>query len=432
MKQGTLNSRIVMLLLLGAILLYLGVSAYRSFRDPYTLLTTYSYTVDDSVEATGWLVREEQVLTHGDGIVELLPQEGERVARGGTIALVYQDSSGLERRQELQRLELEREQLEYALERLDAGGGDSSQLSSQVLNAIVALRTAASAGDLTSLESQSMELKSLIYKREYAYGEEDGEQNTAAALQASLDAVESQISALNAQASQSSSRITASQAGTFSGQVDGYESVLTPAMLESVTPSQLSQLSKTKPQTPAEAVGKLITDTTWYFVFSLDEAQAQRLVEGHTVQVRFSRDWSGEVEMTVERLGEPENGQVAVVLSSTRFLSDTTLLRRQTVELIFESKTGIRVPKQAVRSEERTVTDEETGQESTIYVTGVYALVGQQAEFKPVTVLEETGEFTLVEPAQAETEREEKKALRAGDTVIVAAESLYDGMVIIK
>ena len=36
MKQGTLINRIVMLLLLAAVLVYLGVSAWRSFRDPYT------------------------------------------------------------------------------------------------------------------------------------------------------------------------------------------------------------------------------------------------------------------------------------------------------------------------------------------------------------------------------------------------------------
>ena len=73
MKQGTLINRIVMLLLLAAVLVYLGVSAWRSFRDPYTLVLSYAYTVDDSLEATGFLVREERVLASPGGIVDLLP-----------------------------------------------------------------------------------------------------------------------------------------------------------------------------------------------------------------------------------------------------------------------------------------------------------------------------------------------------------------------
>lgn len=422
MKQGTLNSKIVVLLLLAAVVIYLSVSAWQSVRDPFATALTYSYTVDDSMEATGFLVRQEQVLA-GGGVVEVLPQEGEKVSRGGTVALLYQDNSGLERKEQLEQLELEKEQLEYALTRLDQGGGDSSQLSQQVLKAIVALRSCVASGDLTGLESRSMDLKSLIYKREYAFGDAEGE--NAADLQAALDSVNSQINALAAQAAQNTQRVTASQSGIFSGYVDGYESLLTPDMLADITPGQLDQLAAQRPTADGTAVGKLITNSTWYFVCALDQADAERLVEGRSVTVRFSRDWSGELDMTVERIGDVENGRSAVVFSTDKFLSDTTLLRRQTVELVFDSTTGIRVPKQALRVDQQTVTDEETGTESQASVPGVYTLVGEQAEFKPVTVLYEGDSFVLVEPADST-----RKSLRAGDVVIVASDQLYDGMVV--
>ena len=421
MKQGTLINRIVMLLLLAAVLVYLGVSAWRSFRDPYTLVLSYAYTVDDSLEATGFLVREERVLASPGGIVDLLPEEGEKVSRGETVALLYQNDSGLARKEELQSLTMEKEQLQYALERTQSGG-DSSQLSQQVIDAIVALRSSVSTGDLTLL------LKSLVYKRDFTFngGEEDGD--AAAAIQSSIDAVDAQIAALSAQAAQDTSRLTASQAGVFSGQTDGYESLLTPALLETITPGQLSQLDRQRPQPDAGAVGKLVTDATWYFVCAMGEEEAGRLIEGRTVTVRFSRDWSGEVDMKVERVGEtPENSRVTVVLSSDRYLSETTLLRKQTVELVFDSQTGIRVPTQAVRVEERTVTDPETEEEKQELVTGVYVLVGQQAEFKPVTILAQLEDFALVKSADGS---DGKTALRAGDEVILSSVELFDGKVI--
>ena len=423
MKQGSLNAKIIMLLLLAAVAVCLGAAAWRSFRDPFTTVVSYSYTVDDSLEATGFLARQEQVLTNTGGVVELLPQEGEKVAKGGTVALVYQDASGLERREQLQQLELEKEQLEYALERTGAGGGDASQLTGQVLDTIAELRAAVAGRDLTDLERQSMDLKSLVYKREYAYGG-TGEES-ADAIQAALDEVDSQISSLSSQAAQSTQSITASQSGIFSGYVDGYESLLTPEVLETVTPAQLDDLAGQASEEDQTAVGKLITDSTWYFACALPQEDAERLVEGRSVTVRFSRDWSGEVDMTVERVGEPEDGRCAVVLSTDRYLSETTLLRRQTVELVFQSVTGVRVPKQALRVEEQTVTDEETGEESTVQVTGVYTLVGEQVEFKPVTVLEQGDTFVLVEAAGSG-----RAALQPGDVVVVAAEDLYDGKVI--
>ena len=423
MKQGSLNAKIIMLLLLAAVAVCLGAAAWRSFRDPFTTVVSYSYTVDDSLEATGFLARQEQVLTNTGGVVELLPQEGEKVAKGGTVALVYQDASGLERREQLQQLEMEKEQLEYALERTGAGGGDASQLTDQVLDAIAELRAAVAGRDLTDLERQSMDLKSLVYKREYAYGG-TGEES-ADAIQAALDEVDSQISSLSSQAAQSTQSITASQSGIFSGYVDGYESLLTPEVLETVTPAQLDDLAGQASEEDQTAVGKLITDSTWYFACALPQEDAERLVEGRSVTVRFSRDWSGEVDMTVERVGEPEEGRCAVVLSTDRYLSETTLLRRQTVELVFQSVTGVRVPKQALRVAGQTVTDEETGEESTVQVTGVYTLVGEQVEFKPVTVLEQGDTFVLVEAAGSG-----RAALQPGDVVVVAAEDLYDGKVI--
>lgn len=426
MKQGSLNARIIMLLLLGAILLTIGVSAWNSLREIYPTVLAYTYTVSDSMEATGFLVRQESVLTGQGGTVELLPDEGEKVSRGETVALFYQSDDGLTQRQTLQQLLLEQEQLEYALAQA-GGSSDSAQLSTRVADAIADLRGAASSGDLTGLESQTLELKSLIYKHSYTFNQEG---DSTAALQASLDEVNTQIQTLTAQASQSTSRVTASQSGVFSGLVDGYESLITPDMLDSITPSQLEQLARQAPTENTSAIGKLITNSTWYFACTLPEEDAERLVEGRTITVRFSRDWSGEVEMEVERLSDPEDGKVLVVLSADKFLSDTTLLRRQTVELVFDTVSGIRLPKEALRVEQQTVTDPDTEEEKQVSVTGVYALVGQRAEFKEVTVLAEEDDYILVKAASTETPTQEKKALRAGDKIIISSGELYDGKVI--
>lgn len=146
MKQGTLINRIVMLLLLAAVLVYLGVSAWRSFRDPYTLVLSYAYTVDDSLEATRLSgTGGERARQSRPGIVDLLPEEGEKVSRGETVALLYQNDSGLARKEELQSLTMEKEQLQYALERTQSGG---RLLPAQpaVIDAIVALRSSVSTG----------------------------------------------------------------------------------------------------------------------------------------------------------------------------------------------------------------------------------------------------------------------------------------------
>lgn len=423
MKQGTLLNKIVMALFLVAILAYFAGAAWKGLRDPYPTVQAYAYAVDDTLEATGYLVRQEQVLSGTGGIVRLLPSEGEKVAVGATVALLYADEEALERSQRLETLEAEAAQLSSAITAAgETGQGESGQ---RVIESMVELRSAVEEGDFTRLESQVSAFKSAVYQQAQRYGD-------AGDLAAALARAQAEMADLRSQTAQSTGRITVTESGIFSGQVDGYEYVLTPDALERMTPSDIDALEGQALPVADDQLCKLITDATWRFICSLGEAEAKRLAEGGTVTVRFSRDWSGDVDMTVERIGTPENGRVAVLLSSHRFLSDTTLLRRQTVELVFNSRTGIRVPTEAVRVETGRQTDPETGEEKEVSITCVYVEVGVVAERKPVAVLAQGEDYYIVEPLieQDAREAEAKKALRAGDQVVIAGEKIWDGMIL--
>ena len=421
-------NKVVMTLFFAAIILYMGGAAWRGLRDPYPTVQAYTYVVEDTMEATGYLVRQEQVI-HGwtiqaegtEATVRLLPSEGEKIA--ATVALLYSDGAAMERSQRLETLEAEAAQLREAITAGENGQGE--QIGRKVTSSMVALRRAVEAGDFTRLESQVGTFKSAVYQQAQRYGNGDD-------LAAALAAAQNEIKTLRALTPQEGVRVTVPQSGIFSGQVDGYETVLVPEITEGVTPSLLDSLESRAVEEDSSALGKLITNSQWYFIFSLGEEQAKRLTVGRAVPVRFSRDWSGTVDMTVERISLPENGRVAVVLSTRKFLSETTLLRRQTVELIFDSQMGIRVPLGAVRVEEQTETDKESGETRTVQVTGVYVQVGAFAEFKPVTVLAQGEDYYMVRPLLPENADtvQQKLALRAGDSVIIASEEIWDGKVI--
>lgn len=358
-----------------------------------------------------------------EATVRLLPSEGEKIAAGTTVALLYSDGAAMERSQRLETLEAEAAQLREAITAGENGQGE--KIGRKVTSSMVALRRAVEAGDFTRLESQVGTFKSAVYQQAQRYGNGDD-------LAAALTAAQNEINTLRALTPQEGVRVTVPQSGIFSGQVDGYETVLVPEITEGVTPSLLDSLESRAVEEDSSALGKLITNSQWYFIFSLGEEQAKRLTVGRAVPVRFSRDWSGTVDMTVERISLPENGRVAVVLSTRKFLSETTLLRRQTVELIFDSQMGIRVPLGAVRVEEQTETDKESGETRTVQVTGVYVQVGAFAEFKPVTVLAQGEDYYMVRPLLPENADtvQQKLALRAGDSVIIASEEIWDGKVI--
>lgn len=410
MKEGTTITKLVMFFMAACLAAYFAVYVWRGMTDPVTTAVAYAYTVNDSVETDGLLVREERVLGAYAGIADVIPGEGERVGAGQTVAVIYRDSQALDRKDEIQALTMEAELLQYATTQSDVTAG-TAELEDDVIRAAVALRAGTAAGDFGRLEDQVLDLKRAVLRRDYTYG-----QGVDTSRLAQLN---SQLRALQNQSARDTSRVRADQAGTYSALVDGWEQLLTPDYAAGLTPSALEELLDRHVTADSAALGKLITSNRWCLVAALPQTQAQRLSTGGTVAVRYTGDFEKDVDMRVESVGEPEDGRCVVLLSTDRYLSSTTLLRQQTVEVIFTRDEGLRVPKEAVH-----ILSNTSGDGS---VTGVYAVVNGRAEFKRVEVLAEGSQFYVVRPLD-----EGKTVLRAGDEIVVRGHDIYDGKVVVE
>lgn len=409
MKQGTLTTKIAMLILFGAVVCYVGFYILQVALSPYKTSLVYEYTAENAVTASGYVVRDEEPVLSDYSIIDIVRDEGERVGKGQAVAVAYKTQEALQRKQQIRTLQLRLEQLEYS-EGSSSQAMDSARLDSEIVDEILDIKKSAAKEELSGMEEDVLSLKNLVFRRDSVYNGSDDIQTLIADL-------ESQLSSLQSEASYDTVEIDAAQSGTFSGMVDGYESVLTVDSLSAMTPSQYASIAPAG--VDAGAVGKLILGYTWYFVSVLPQEQAALLDSGKTVTVRFSRDMTGDISMKVERIGEAENGSCVVVLSLDKYIAKTTLLRRQTADLIYQSHTGLRVPKQALRLDEN-------GQ------AGVYCLMGIQAEFKKIAVVYEGENYYLVKPAEKEdgTPADGSMMLRAGDEVIISSQELYDGKVV--
>lgn len=415
MKGETAISRLVMLLVVATLVIYCGVSVWRGMTDPLTTAVAYGYTVNDSVETAALLVRREQVLPGQTGIVDVVPGEGERVGAGQTVATVYRDSAALERKDRIRSLSMEVELLEYATTHGDHGAG-SGELEQELIRCAAALRSDTAAGDFGRLEDRVLDLKRAVLHRDYVYG-----QGVEAGRLAALNA---DLSALRSRSEQETTRVYAGQSGVYSAQVDGFEMLVDPQSVFQLTSDELDGLLEYEPAVGEDSVGKLITSNRWYLALNLHLEAAGRLTVGQTVTVRFSGDFEQDLSMRVDRVEESDQPRVCVVLSTDRALAETTLLRRQSVELIFAQQEGLRVPKSSVHILTEEATDKE-GNVNKTSRTGVYAAVNNRAEFKEVEILAEGSQFYVVRPLESE-----KTMLRAGDQVIVQSRGLTDGMVL--
>jgi multidrug efflux pump subunit AcrA (membrane-fusion protein) len=402
-KRSSSLLKVLPIAVLAAVLLYFAAQVYNYFADPLTITMVYESQAEDTLSMDGWLVRTEEPLPGQSGTVSRAVQEGQRVAAGETVATVYSDDSALQTVSRIETLELQLQQLEFALTSyLDPDA--ALKLDTSITDDILALRQTLIQGDYASAESDLATLKAAVLKRDY------GAYESQEAIQSQVKTVENELTQLRASLS-GAGTVRAKASGTYSAVCDGYESVLTEEFLKDVTPSRLKSL---KAGTAESNVGKLIYGDTWYYAVTLPADQAAELKTMGRVSVRLAKGFDQSIRMTVESVSREENGEAVVVLSSTRYLAQTTLLRHQAADAVLHTYQGLRVPANALR-----VSEDGT--------TGVYCVDGENASFRPVTLVYQGAGYALVTPADGVADT---RTLRAGDQVIATSGELHDGKVI--
>lgn len=400
MKHRNVTGWISAVLLL-AVLTYLGLNIYDAVANPFKTAYAVRFESYDYETVSGLVVRDETVVTYDRTVVNITRSEGEKVGKGQTLAVVYQSSDAETRQEELDKLESRLSLLSSAV---SASGSVTavSQLDERIISSILDVNSAVATRSLKDISDQSDRLKNLVFTREHSYSD-------TSELQEEIADIQSRIDQLQALSQSETTAISAPVAGLYSAYVDGYESALTPELLDQATVSTLEEAQNAKTSSPAN-IGKLISGSRWYYLTVMEADLAYSL--GSSITVRLTQDSDYTFDMDVERIGPNESGRCAVVLSCDRHMSELTMYRQLELDVIFESYTGLRVPKKAIKM------DEDGG-------VFVYVMEGINIKQKYVDIISETGSFYVVIEDRSSTSN-----LWSGDEVVVSGRGLYDGKVI--
>ena len=96
MKNSSLTTRLVTVFVTLAVLAYFGFQTWNYFTRPEMTTAVYSYHAERVLPLSGFVVRDEEVIDCSDALVELTRDEGERVAKGGRVAVIYQSADALD------------------------------------------------------------------------------------------------------------------------------------------------------------------------------------------------------------------------------------------------------------------------------------------------------------------------------------------------
>ena len=94
-----------------AVVAYFAFYVFSSLNEPYQTISAVEYTVRDSIGLEGVVVRDEEPLLTYYNSLHISAENGKRVARGGTVGVVYSSDSELQRADRLRAVNMEIENL---------------------------------------------------------------------------------------------------------------------------------------------------------------------------------------------------------------------------------------------------------------------------------------------------------------------------------
>ena len=416
MKKKKLRIPLGLILLVVGLCLYFGAQSAQYFSDPLSTVTAYAYHMEESQDVTGYVVRDELVLPNDEaGLLHLDRLEGERVSAHGVIGSTYTDQASVDREMKIQALTDRIEQLQYSQD-MGQRAEAAAKLDNQILYSLTELRTALSAGEMDLVQEHGQSLRTQVLKRDGII-EDDGD------LTQEIQDLQAQRKKLQSQGSGTRRSIRAPKSGLYSGVVDGFETVLTPKSIQTMTPDQLSKV-EADPAVRSN-VGKLVRGNAWYYAVPMLEKEIQEIQDADNLRIHFTKGTEEPLPVELTAVGPQEDGRAVAVFEGRTQLSRLTLLRQQSAQVITNATDGIRIPKSALWSE-KTAVDPKTGEAHTEQGPGVYCVMGREARFKPVEVLNSAQGFLLVRA----TGDEVMTQLRPGDEVIIKAHDLFDGKVV--
>ena len=390
----------------------LGIIALGVFTAVYMCYRVYVACVDkvqtqaavvteqnDSLTVQGFILRSEEYVNVEKGkTVVSLAQDGSKVTAGNPIAMTFASEAQAADYELLTDVRSEIERYEKLAVVSPVSNIDTKGLDSSIDRAVISLVDDIENDRLDQTEDAFSLLRSAVIKRQLIVGE-------TVSFDSILSALRVQETSL-VQSVAKSGTVKAKNAGYFIGSTDGYENLVDYSMVESILPEEVDQLFAMKPQAVEKnCIGRLVTQFNWYIVSKVDLKSIEKLKKGAKVRIAFPNTSAEEIDGMVAALNVDGAGSAAVVLRCNRMDGTLLKMRREEVEIIFNTVSGFRVPTEAVR--------EENGKK------GVYILRANTVSFREINILWASEDYIITGG--------EGNQVKRYDQIITKGKNLYDG-----
>ncbi|SHI03856.1 HlyD family efflux transporter periplasmic adaptor subunit [Sporanaerobacter acetigenes] len=380
-------------------------------------------TIEDSVNFPGIIVRNERVYrADGDGKINFLKKEGERVKVGAKIAelsLVEEDSS-LE--SELKEVNKKIESIEKVNKQKEMAKKDETKSEKNTEMVIEELQDNIINGDYDETTQLKEELYCSLGKKSNATGE-----NTLA--NQSLDNLKNKKEELTKEILNSTINYFSKEAGIVSFKIDGFEEIyngnnILNYTLEDIRDKEAeSKVSKNKSDVNAgDAMFKVMDNYDWYLLVDVDDIKKIKSLKERDMISICLDDSDEELRGRIIKI-KSKNGQGIVAIKLDTHFHDYCEKRNVDIEIIKSKNEGLKVPTKAICEKDGL---------NGVYIKDISGII----RFRPVKILGQNEEYTIVSKGNnsnfIDIEGSDKriKTIKVFDEILLSGGKAKEGQII--
>lgn len=399
-----MNNKFVKIGLSALIIVFLLFQIYSATFSSISTASAIPFDYTEGIDTTGIIIRDETLVKSSEqGTLHFAVSDGEKIAKGGVIAHIYDGDSASANATKIEELKAQLKKIEEIEGYNNMMAVDLSTVNAKISSYYNDFVFNSSLGRYDKLSESVSGLLTMMTRKKVA----TGEQTDFSSLK---DAINIQINQLSQSSGNVKGSIKASVSGYFVSVVDNYEDKLSTKDLSVFTPDYFNEL--TAGEDTQDVIGKIVYDYKWYIAGLVPINDSKFYKIGETVTLKTTTTSNPRLTAKVERVNLSPTGDNAVIIfSCNEMSSELATMRSGAITIIKNEYSGLKVDSKALR-----VVDGKTG---------VYIVSGLEAKFVEANILYSNDSYAICELNNSDSSK-----LRLYDEVIVKGKNLYDGKII--
>lgn len=413
-----------------SVMVYLFQDVFKANRNQYKTEVADEVTVQETIDLDAFIVRDEKYIDGKmEGTVVPLVSDGNRVARGDSVARIFAKEQDAADYAQLSELTQVRDRYISLNSQTELSALDMEKLNADIDSYYTNIMKIINSRDYAGLNDY-------VDKYENALASKQVLKDGTIDLSEKISTLDKRIKTLEAKKI-TPDNVEAPISGYYISNLDGHETTVSYADIKNVNVSVVDNALKQESATVTGKLGKIVSSYKWYIIANIESKYAKIIDVGDTMKINLPEYGYDNVKVNVANISAEKDGKVAIVLSCNVMNETYANMRTEKVELVISEHTGYKVKTSAIHTyvPEEETTKKPDGETTTTTTTAstqlqgeitvVYILRGTVMNARRVEVIHTDGEYSIVKTDSKSIMG--VKPIRRYDEVIVKGRNLKNG-----